>query len=177
MEQSWCDERLNRIEIINSVKKIILHRLASLRYGLEKKGQTNGFWVFPLVFCVALNETYKTRFYRESGSGSYREEGMSRKLMKKLGRDDSYFIRATGSCKGRFSIDVCLILYVPNIHPGDSGGPLYEMVDGKYIVIGTTSRGTGPIGNCGGRGNPTHYVRVQAMIPWIQTYVKQLCLL
>ena len=108
MEQSWCDERLNRIEIINSVKKIILHRLASLRYGLEKKGQTNGFWVFPLVFCVALNETYKTRFYRESGSGSYREEGMSRKLMKKLGRDDSYFIRATGSCKGRFSID-CLL--------------------------------------------------------------------
>ena len=115
--------------------------------------------MFPLVFCVALNETYKTRFYRESASGSYREEGMSRKLMKKLGRDDPYFIRATGSCKG------------------DSGGPLYEMVDGKYIVIGTTSRGTGPIGNCGGRGNPTHYVRVQAMIPWIQTYVKGLCLL
>ena len=50
---------------------------------------------------MALNETYKTRFYRESGSGSYREEGMSRKLMKQLGRDHPYFIRATGSCKGR----------------------------------------------------------------------------
>ena len=71
-----------------------------MRYGLEKKGQTNGFWVFPLVFCVAVNETYKTRFYRESGSGGYKEVEMSRKLMKKLGRDESYFIRATGSCKG-----------------------------------------------------------------------------
>ena len=33
------------------------------------------------------------------------------------------------------------------------------MRDEKFVVIGTTSRGTGPIGNCGGRGNPTHYVR------------------
>ena len=49
---------------------------------------------------MALNETYKTRFYKESGSG-YREVEMSKKLMKKMGRDDPYFIRATGSCKGR----------------------------------------------------------------------------
>ena len=30
---------------------------------------------------------------------------------------------------------------------------------GEHVVLGTTSRGTGPIGNCGGEGNPTHYVR------------------
>ena len=59
---------------------------------------------------------------------------------------------------------------------GDSGGPLYELAGEKYVVIGTTSRGTGPIGNCGGRGNPTHYVRVQEMIPWIQSYVNDLCI-
>ena len=74
-------------------------------------------------------------------------------------------------------VNVCFILSDYQTYSGDSGGPLYEIVDGKYIVIGTTSRGTGPIGNCGGRGNPTHYVRVQEMVPWIQKYVKGLCLL
>ena len=55
------------------------------------------------------------------------------------------------------------IFYIECDFSGDSGGPLYEMKNAggqlKYIVLGTTSRGTGPIGNCGGRGNPTHYVR------------------
>ena len=55
------------------------------------------------------------------------------------------------------------IFYIECDFSGDSGGPLYEMKKAggqlKYIVLGTTSRGTGPIGNCGGRGNPTHYVR------------------
>ena len=82
-------------------KKIISHRLKSLRYDLpEKPGQTFGFDVFPLVFCVAHNETYKTRFYRKSGPNRYLEEEMSQRLLKKMGRDDPYFIRATGSCKG-----------------------------------------------------------------------------
>ena len=44
---------------------------------------------------------------------------------------------------------------------GDSGGPLFEFNEDhqRRVLLGTTSRGTGPIGNCGGRGNPTHYVR------------------
>jgi len=141
MDQTWCDQRLER-----------------LRYGLEKPGQDRGFAVFPLVYCVAYNETYKTRFYENIGSRGYRKRELSRDLMKLLDREDHYYIRATGSCKG------------------DSGGPLYELVDDQYVVIGTTSRGTGPIGNCGGQGNPTHYVRVQEMVPWIKTYVSNLCI-
>merc|ERR1711874_615118 len=90
--------------------------------------------VFPQVYCVAYNETYRTKFFR---------------------REENFYIRATGSCKG------------------DSGGPLYEKRGKRYTVIGTTSRGTGPIGNCGGRGNPTHYVRVKDMLQWLLQYIPE----
>ena len=79
----------------------MIDRLERLRYGLEKPGQDRGFAVFPLVYCVAYNETYKTRFYEKVGDRQYRQRELSRDLMKKLDRDDLYFIRATGSCKGK----------------------------------------------------------------------------
>ena len=78
-----------------------LLRLERLRIGLEKPGQDRGFEVFPLVHCVAYNETYKTKFYEKVGGRRYRQRVVSRDLMKKLGRDDLYYIRATGSCKGK----------------------------------------------------------------------------
>ena len=79
----------------------ILYRLEKLRYGLEQPGQDRGFHVFPLVYCVAYNETYKTRFYKKSLTGSYMQTGATLNLMKKINRDDFYYIRATGSCKGK----------------------------------------------------------------------------
>jgi len=135
MEQDWCDT------------KLMAHRK-----GREIEGQDRGFWVFPQVYCVAYNETYNTKFYKKQGS-KFRELPPSVDLFKKMGREESFYIRATGSCKG------------------DSGGPLYEKKGKKYTVIGTTSRGTGAIGNCGGRGNPTHYVRVKDMLPWLTQYI------
>ena len=142
MDQTWCDDRL-----------------AALRQGLEKPGQERGFWVFPRVYCVAYNETYHSKFYQRHGD-RYKEVPVTQAIMKQLGREDLFYIRATGSCKG------------------DSGGPLYEKKGKKYIVIGTTSRGTGPIGNCGGRGNPTHYVRVQHLMKFIKEYITDdLCIL
>ena len=141
MDQDWCDERL-----------------VALRRGLEKPGQEKGFWVFPRVYCIAYNETYQTRVYQQQGE-QYVEVPISRPIMNQLGRDNLYYIRATGSCKG------------------DSGGPLYEHRRNKFVVIGTTSRGTGPIGNCGGRGNPTHYVRVEFHMKFLQRYIKDdLCI-
>jgi len=142
MDQSWCD-----------------NRLAAIRHGREKPGQVRGFWVFPQVYCVAYNETYKTVFYQQEGN-NYRELVGNSNLFRKMGREEPYYIRATGSCKG------------------DSGGPLYEKVGSRYVVIGTTSRGTGPIGNCGGRGNPTHYVRVQYLVPWLLQYIprEEICI-
>ena len=94
----------------------MIDRLERLRYGLEKPGQDRGFAVFPLVYCVAYNETYKTRFYEKLGARGYRKRELSRDLMKLLDREDHYYIRATGSCKG------------------DSGGPLYELVDDQEGV-------------------------------------------
>ena len=141
MDQTWCDERL-----------------AALRIGMEKPGQERGFWVFPRVYCIAYNETYQTKFYQKQGH-HYKEVQGSRQIMKQLGREDLYYIRATGSCKG------------------DSGGPLYEHRGDKYVVIGTTSRGTGPIGNCGGRDNPTHYVRVPYHMKFLKRYIEdKLCI-
>ena len=142
MDQVWCDDRL-----------------AALRRGLEKPNQERGFWVFPRVYCVAYNETYQTIFYQKNTEG-YAPVSVTKELMKELGREDSFYIRATGSCKG------------------DSGGPLYERKKGKYVVFGTTSRGTGPLGNCGGRGNPTHYVRVQYHMDFLKEYVHDdLCII
>ncbi len=36
------------------------------------------------------------------------------------------------------------------------------------LKVGTTSRGTGVRGNCGGLDNPTHYVRVKYFVNWIK---------
>jgi len=144
MDQEWCDDRLK-----------------ALRRGLDNPGSQHGFHVFPLVYCIAYNETYRTKFYKQHGpSGNkYSEVPVRKDIMQQLGRDDLYYIRATGSCKG------------------DSGGPLYEEREDKFVVIGTTSRGTGPIGNCGGRGNPTHYVRVQAHMDFLKRYINEkLCI-
>ena len=77
-------------KIIPQTKSILtvdLHRLERLRIGLEKPGQDRGFEVFPLVHCVAYNETYKTRFYEKVGDRQYRQRELSRDLMKKLDRD------------------------------------------------------------------------------------------
>ena len=46
-----------------------------------------------------------------------------------------------------------------------------------HVLLGITSRGTGPIGNCGGRGNPTHYVRVRDMVQWMTLYIEDLCII
>jgi len=103
---------------------------------------------------VAYNETYNTKFFQIKG-GQFEEMEPTIELFKLMDRDDHFYIRATGSCKG------------------DSGGPLYEKTGKGYTVIGTTSRGTGPIGNCGGRGNPTHYVMVKEFVSWMGNYVNQ----
>jgi len=137
LDQRWCDD------------KLVAHRR-----GRELDGQDRGFWVFPHVYCVAYNETYRTKFFRKEKKG-FNEVPASRQLFNKMGREDNFYIRATGSCKG------------------DSGGPLYEKRGKRYTVIGTTSRGTGPIGNCGGRGNPTHYVRVKDMLQWMLQYIPE----
>ena len=139
MDQAWCDKKL-----------------ADLRHGKAKPGQTKGFWVFPIVYCVAYNETYQSKFFLKNGE-QYQEVPPTSAALESMGRKDSFYIRATGSCKG------------------DSGGPLYEKRGKTYIVIGTTSRGTGSLGNCGGRGNPTHYVRVQHHLKWISGYIQGLC--
>ena len=57
----------------------------SSRKGREVEGQDRGFWVFPQVslasrrvtpstqvYCVAFNETYKTKVYQRSGEGEFR---------------------------------------------------------------------------------------------------------
>merc|ERR1712226_532188 len=129
MDQEWCQRKLMAI----------------------RKGKGT-FEVAPKVYCVAYNESYHTKFFQQKG-GEFEEVPPSKELFKLLERDDSFYIRATGSCKG------------------DSGGPLYEKTGQGYTVIGTTSRGTGPIGNCGGRGNPTHYVMVKEFVPWMTNYV------
>jgi len=140
IDQAYCDEKLNTI-----------------RQGKEP------FEVPPQVYCVAYNETYKTKFYQKSESGDYKElsdEEGAPLHMSLLGREHSWYIRATGSCKG------------------DSGGPLYEEKDDQYILLGSTSRGTGGLANCGGIDNPTHYVRMKDLLPWIKSYVgeENLCI-
>ena len=83
MNQNWCDERLKK-----------------LRYGLEKPGQEFGFWVFPQVYCVAYNETYKTMFYKQQGSSYVKIPASAELHQNVMGRENSYYHRATGSCKG-----------------------------------------------------------------------------
>ena len=117
-----------------------------------------GFEVFPQVYCVAYNESYRTEFWKQGPGGQWNKLEANPIFHEKLGRDKTYYIRATGSCKGK---DKDKEENFQNILlPGDSGGPLFEKDGrGRFVVLGTTSRGTGPIGNCGGKGNPTHYVR------------------
>ncbi|XP_023320892.1 uncharacterized protein LOC111695714 [Eurytemora carolleeae] len=118
------------------------------------------FIVEPKVYCVAYNETYKTAFYEKGADGSYKPLENKLEYHTKLGRTFPWYIRATGSCRG------------------DSGGPLYEKRGADNILLGSTSRGTGSLENCGGIDNPTHYVRMKDMMPWISGYVpkEELCI-
>ena len=65
----------------------------------------------------------------------------------------------------------------PGSCQGDSGGPLYvkSTENGKIrlVLLGITSKGHSKIGNCGGINNPTHYVRIQNLIWWIEKYIKR----
>jgi len=131
IDQEYCDQKLKNLRI----------------------GKTPHI-VPPKVFCVAYNETYKTHFYQQIGDEYTLLEDQGELHSKVLGRDNPWYIRATGSCKG------------------DSGGPLFEKTEkGEYVLLGSTSRGTGALANCGGMDNPTHYVRMADMLPWIETYV------
>lgn len=56
------------------------------------------FWVFPRVFCVAHNQTYRTAFYRETEGGGWERVTAGPALVRHR-RGASTFIRATGSCK------------------------------------------------------------------------------
>jgi len=132
-------------------------KLARLRYGREPHQ------VPPKVYCVAYNETFKTDFYIQNENGYKKiDKQASLHLHRKiLGREHPWYIRATGSCKG------------------DSGGPLFEQTaDGRFVLLGSTSRGTGSLSHCGGMDNPTHYVRMKDLLPWIVNYVpdQHLCL-
>ncbi|XP_023320895.1 uncharacterized protein LOC111695717 isoform X3 [Eurytemora carolleeae] len=120
----------------------------------------NSFTVKPLVYCVAHNETYKTGFYEKLENGTYKELESKAEYHLKLNRSFPWYIRATGSCRG------------------DSGGPLYEQRGNEYILLGTASRGAGSLETCGGIDNPTHYVRMKDMLPWITEYVSkdELCI-
>lgn len=80
-----------------------------------------------------------------------------------------YYISTKTHC--RFIINVG-----PGSCHGDSGGPLYKYVVSDKgvkipVLLGTTSLGTSRIGNCGGINNPTHYVRIQKLLGWINRYV------
>jgi len=138
--------RIKSVSVIN--QDYCNEKLLELRYGRTP------FKVFPQVFCVAHNETYNTAFYTKQGVGNYLEIKNKPELHQELlGRKQPWVIRATGSCKG------------------DSGGPLFEQVGEKYVLLGSTSRGTGILSNCGGADNPTHYVRVDKMLGWIMAHV------
>jgi len=138
--------RIKSVSVIN--QDYCDEKLLELRYGRTP------FKVFPQVFCVAHNETYNTAFYTKQGVGTYMEIKNKPELHQDiLGRKQPWVIRATGSCKG------------------DSGGPLFEQVGKKYVLLGSTSRGTGVLSNCGGADNPTHYVRVDKMLGWIMAHV------
>lgn len=124
-----------------------------------REGKTP-FTVMPKVYCVAYNETFKTAFYKKVQNGLYEELDSKLEYHIKLGREHQWYTRSTGSCRG------------------DSGGPLYVQVGDEYVLLGTTSRGTGKIANCGGVDNPTHYVRIKDMVPWLLNYIEEedLCL-
>ena len=71
-----------------------------VRRGLEQPGQDRGFWVFPLVYCVAYNETYQTMFYRDTQQGYQRVQATPELHSQVFGREAMFYYRATGSCKG-----------------------------------------------------------------------------
>ncbi|AGH94357.1 S1 family peptidase [Pseudobdellovibrio exovorus] len=53
---------------------------------------------------------------------------------------------------------------------GDSGGPAYlAQEDGSFLLVGVTSRGTNPIGNC---DRQAIYGSVAAQMDWIRKFVK-----
>jgi len=152
---SYCEDKENvQITGFARVKpvEIIEQQYCDKKLNAIRRNQSP-FKVPPKVYCVAYNGTYKTRFYQKSGDNyeDITEDSLHNEMM---GREHGWYIRATGSCKG------------------DSGGPLFETNDKEYILLGSTSRGTGSLQNCGGIDNPTHYVRVKDMVDWIVSYVE-----
>ena len=79
-----------------------------------------GFEVFPQVYCVAYNESYRTEFWKQGPGGQWNKLEANPIFHEKLGRDKTYYIRATGSCKGKeasikrriFSISCCQVTLV-----------------------------------------------------------------
>ena len=64
-------------------------------------GQDRGFWIFPRVYCVAYNQTYQTIFYQETRNSTFYSLQPTHQLHQSLfNRNEMYFYRATGSCKG-----------------------------------------------------------------------------
>ena len=79
-------------------------------------------------------------------------------------------------------LSISLYLSGPGSCQLDSGGPLFKKTlhkNGKIrvVLLGITSKGHSSIGNCGGINNPTHYVRIRKMLPWIKRHIneKSLC--
>ena len=75
-----------------------------------------------------------------------------------------------------------ILIAAPGSCHGDSGGPVFQPArqhdSNIYVVLGVTSAGTSNIGHCGGINNPTHYTRLQKILPWILQYVSidEICL-
>jgi len=59
----------------------------------------------------------------------------------------------------------------PGICSGDSGGPLFLNIRGRFVVTGITSQGGGKAGQCGGYDNPAFYARVKHFDDWISQMV------
>ena len=62
---------------------------------------------------------------------------------------------------------------------GDSGGPVFEMIDGRAVEVGLTSHTTGSLiledsGYRCFKGEPVMYTKVSAFRDWIDAVVREL---
>merc|ERR1712002_514871 len=119
--------------------------------------------VYPKILCIGARRQLKYSVWTKGANGYKQIPKRSHPHKLELFKGSNMYVHSVGTCNG------------------DSGGPVFikNKYDNRFVVLGAVSGGRGPLGDCGGMNNPTHYARVSAFRRWFKIIlgkeIQQVC--